>query len=77
MSEVKLALDALRKSFKKSKKTKLKYVKPVVAEDEELVIGDEREEGIKYDDKEIEIDLQEVEELAEEAKQDGDDWYNL
>lgn len=77
MSEVKLALDALRKSFKKSKKTKLKYVKPVVAEDEELVIGDEREEGIKYNDKEIEINLQEVEELAEEAKQDGDDWYNL
>lgn len=51
-----------------------KYAKPVVAEDEDLVNGDESEEEIKYSDKEIDINLREVEELAEEAKQDGDDW---
>ena len=74
MSEVKLALDALRKSFKKLKKTELKCAKPVVAEDENLVNGDESEEEIKYSDEEIDIDLQEVEELAEEAKENDDDW---
>ena len=75
MSEVNLALDALRKSFKNAKKTKPQSAQPVDAEEMEIANEDEREEGIKYfDEQEINLDHHEVEDLAKEAKQSDDDW---
>lgn len=78
MSKVKLALDALRKSFKNAKKTKPQSAQPVDAEEMEIANEDERKEGIKYfDEQEIDLDHLKVEDLAKKAKQSDDDWENF
>ncbi len=74
ISEVKLALDALRKSFKNAKKSKPQFAKSVNPEQEELEIEDESVQGISDNEQEIGLDCQEVEELAEVAKE-TDDWH--
>ena len=73
ISEVKLALDALRKSFKNAKKSKPQFAKSVNPEQEELAIEDVSVQGSADDEAEIGLDCQEVEELAEVAKE-TDDW---
>ena len=80
MTEVKLALDALRKSFKNANKAIAKSppAKPSVsAEEVELEVEfamESHSEGERQDDNpEIGLDNQEVEDLVEEVKEADDD----
>lgn len=64
MTEVKLALDALRKSFKNANKAKLQPAKPPVPREEvEFPVESHSED-----------ERQEVEDLVKEAKESDDDW---
>ena len=73
MTEVKLTLDALRKSFKNANKAIAKSQPakpPVSAEEVEFADEDERED----DNLEIGLDNQEFEDLVKEVKEADDDW---
>lgn len=77
MTEVKLALDALRKSFKNANKAKSQPAKPPVPREEvEFAVGSHSEDDSRQEDDNLEIGLHnhEVEGLAKEAKESDDDW---
>lgn len=76
MTEVKLALDALRKSFKNASKAKSQPAKRSFpgAEVEFEVESNSEDERQEDDDLEIGLDSHEVEELVKEAKESEDDW---
>ena len=71
MSEIKLALDALRKSMAKAAPFQSKAAEPVEKDENET---DNREQDQEPCESSGELDQQEICDLVSEAKEEDDDW---